>query len=763
MIPLIPLKGIEVLPEVSTQIFLGRDFSINAAVEAQKADGKVLLVLQNDISMDMPEEIEFKKYGMLAKITNIRKMENGVYLTLIKGLNRIELEKSLYDEEKDIFYGSYKKVELKLDLPTDDNKYTFEAIIGEISKFMDVKSFSTITAPNVEITQIVDFIIYSAPFSISTKQKYLEINSLKEIIDELYTDLENIQKDRLIEEELNEKLKELTDDSQRKYFLREKLKIIKEELGEESDVVDELLVKITEASEYFPEDLVEKLIKEYSKLERTNQQSPEFNVNLNYIETLLSLPYKSSKEPKFNIEKVAKILDTDHYGLKEVKDAILEFISVMELKKITSKNNDKKAPTVLCLVGPPGIGKTSFASSIAKALKRKFSKISLGGVTDESAIRGHRKTYVGAMPGKIIETMIRVGVDNPVILLDEIDKMGYNFKGDPSSALLEVLDPSQNYKFEDHYVDFPYDLSNVMFICTANNDMEIPEPLYDRLEVIYLKSYTELEKLNIAKNHLLKQVKEETGIKLNLKDDVILKIINSYTREAGVRNLKRELVKLARKVAKEVLEKNSKKYTVSITDPAIYLGPEKYKPEKTATKEAKIGMVTGLAWTAVGGTTLEVQAIKMEGDGKMLLTGKLGEVMQESAKVAYSYVRMTDDKDTKFYKNSDIHIHFPEGAVPKDGPSAGITITTAIMSVVHNLKVRQDIAMTGEMTLTGEVLAVGGIKEKVIAAYRIGVREVVLPKENEVDTKELPLEILDNMKFNFVSNYEEVKNIVFSK
>ena len=548
---------------------------------------------------------------------------------------------------------------------------------------------------------------------------------------------------------------------QKNYYLREKIKAIKEEIGEEADSdeeIAELEQKIEDSK--IPEDLKGKLVKEIARLKRMPDFSSEASVIRSYVETVLELPWDKSTKDEIDIKKAQEILDEDHYGLEEVKERILEFLAVKKL------NNTLKG-SIICLVGPPGVGKTSLAHSIARSMNRKFTRISLGGVRDEAEIRGHRRTYVGAMPGRIVNSLKQVGVNNPVMLFDEIDKMASDFRGDPASAMLEVLDPAQNSTFEDHYIDHTFDLSKVFFVCTANDIGGIPGPLRDRMEIIFIESYTEFEKLNIAKKYLIPQTKEENGLndyKIPFSDASILKVINEYTREAGVRSLRREISKIFRKMAKEILLEKTSKLSVTETKIKKYLGNAKYRADKIKKDEGKIGVVNGLAWTAVGGTTLEVQAVKMEGKGLLQLTGKLGDVMQESARVAYSYVRHIKNElgiEEKFNEKTDVHLHFPEGAVPKDGPSAGITITTAIISVLANKEVRQDVAMTGEITITGEVLVVGGIKEKVIGAHRVGIREVVLPFDNKVDTEELPKEIASEMKFHFAKTYEDVKKIVF--
>lgn len=769
MIPVLPLKEIVSMPSVRSSVYVGRKISVNSLLESDALSGEIVLLLQKDQKKENINVLEdLVQYGILAKIVSITKIENKTYKATLEGVQRIKVKDIYYEKEKNVYYAKVSKMRTKKALP-DDEFFSKESIVKKAKEYLqniDAELSNKLEIDSDDVEKVLDFYIQRFPFSSKEKQKFIEMADLKTRITYFY---ELIDKDKgkiKIDREIETKVQANMSEAQKAYYLREKLKVIKDELGEEyaEGSVQDQLAKINDSK--MPEKLKEKLKKELNKIKKLPDFSQEYNVISSYIDVVLELPFEESKKEPIDIKRSKEILDEYHYGLKEVKDTILEYLSVLELKQSKKKNEKDKFTTILCLVGPPGVGKkTSFASSIAKAMNRKFEKISLGGVNDESEIRGHRRTYVGAMPGRIIDAMKRVGVTNPVILLDEIDKLDSNFRGDPASALLEVLDPSQNSKFEDHFIDFPYDLSNVLFICTANNYQGIPAPLYDRLEVIELDSYTELEKLNIAKRHLIAQVKNETGIDMDLSDKVILKIINSYTREAGVRNLKREISKLFRKIARKILEDdNNKKINITVKNLKDYLGPEYFKPEKIATKKAKIGIVNGLAWTAVGGTTLEVQAVKMQGSGSLLLTGKLGDVMQESARVSYSYVRSIKDYlkiKEEFNKTVDLHLHFPEGAVPKDGPSAGITITTAIISVLTDMKVRQDIAMTGEITITGEVLAVGGIKEKVIAAHRIGIREVILPFENKVDTEILPKEILSDMKFNFVKDYKEVLKLAF--
>lgn len=770
--PIIPTREFVCLPGIKTSIRLGREFSINAAsIAIEKFSGYLLLLLQRDtkkIDIDT-DPSTLHTYGILVKASNLVKTKDeNVYQVSIEGIRRIKAIQARFNKETNIFEAKYYNVHTINDISEEESNeeiYNPENMIKLASAHLRLNSAPNITEDGFNMIKVkdleglLDTMLYYINLEANIKQRFLEIRSLKLRVEEFYTELLLHNQKNQIEQELNNKVKVNIDEAQRQYILREKLKVLKDEVDGESKDNSELQERLNKSD--MPEDFKKKIQKDIDKLAIIPQMSPEYNVMLNYIDLVLSLPFKPSTKKENDIKKAKKILNDEHYGLEDAKNAVLEFLAVMQLKKQVKNKEYQKLTNVLCLVGPPGVGKTSFATSIANALNREFTKISLGGINDEAEIRGHRRTYVASMPGRIIDAIKRTGVNNPVILLDEIDKLDSSFRGDPASALLEVLDPNQNCKFEDHFVDYPYDLSNVFFICTANNYQNIPEALYDRLEVIYIDSYTELEKLNIAKKYLIKQVENETAIKLVIEDKIIMKIIEQYTREAGVRNLKRQLLKIARKKAVEKLENKKVVAKLIETDLLKYLGAEKFKLEKQAEVTTKIGRVKGLAWTSVGGTTLDVEGVKMKGSGKLQLTGKLGEVMQESAKVAYSYVRSIVDKD--FTKDTDVHLHFPEGATPKDGPSAGITITTTILSVIEDLKVRQDIAMTGEITLVGDVLAVGGIKEKVLAAHRIGIREVILPEENRQDITKLPTEIKDDIKFNFVSNYSQVRKIVFTK
>ena len=609
---------------------------------------------------------------------------------------------------------------------------------------------------------LADYIAGNIPLDYPQKQEVLsEIDSLKRIqklVDVLGKEVKLLQ----LEEDINDRVQSQIDENQKEYYLHEQLKAINAELGEgdnpasEADGYREKILKL-----HLDADSEKKLLNECDRLKYVQPSSPESAVSRNYLDKILELPWHIYSKENLNIDNARRILDRDHYGLKDVKERILEFIAVRKLSP-----NIKGQ--IICLVGPPGVGKTSVAKSLAKALNRKYERISLGGVHDEAEIRGHRKTYIGAMPGSIIEAVIRTKTSNPLILLDEIDKLSNDYKGDPSSALLEALDPEQNNTFRDHYIEIPFDLSKVLFVTTANDKNEIPAPLLDRMEVIELFSYTHEEKFNIAKKHLIPKQLKENGIKasqLHFTDNAIHSIIDGYTREAGVRTLERTFAKVMRKVAVKITEGYTGKISVKPTGLEAYLGPKKYKPESQGHKD-EVGVVNGLAWTSVGGEMLKVEAVKMPGTGKLELTGSLGDVMKESARTAYSYIRSISEAlplDMDFYKNTDIHIHFPEGAVPKDGPSAGIAITTAVVSALTGIPVRADIAMTGEVTLTGNVLPIGGLKEKTMAAYRNGIKTVLIPEENVSDLKEIDDAVKENVDFVSVSKADEVLSLALSK
>ena len=763
--PFIATRELVVFPGVVTPIFIGRPSSLASIEESlAKFDNKLVLSSQKDGEIEepkLPEDVY--ETGVLVHVLQSVRMPNGNVKVLVEAKHRVLITDVTNIDG--INYADYTEVFSK---PIDESKS--EALKRKvIDEFANYAKITQKVLPDIiynikdikNTDKAFDLICTNLMIPTVAKQELLEILDVEERAYKILSIIEREIEIFTLEKEIENRVKEQMAEVQKNYYLREKIKAIKEEIGEEADSdeeIAELEQKIEDSK--IPEDLKGKLVKEIARLKRMPDFSSEASVIRSYVETVLELPWDKSTKDEIDIKKAQEILDEDHYGLEEVKERILEFLAVKKL------NNTLKG-SIICLVGPPGVGKTSLAHSIARSMNRKFTRISLGGVRDEAEIRGHRRTYVGAMPGRIVNSLKQVGVNNPVMLFDEIDKMASDFRGDPASAMLEVLDPAQNSTFEDHYIDHTFDLSKVFFVCTANDIGGIPGPLRDRMEIIFIESYTEFEKLNIAKKYLIPQTKEENGLndyKIPFSDASILKVINEYTREAGVRSLRREISKIFRKMAKEILLEKTSKLSVTETKIKKYLGNAKYRADKIKKEEGKIGVVNGLAWTAVGGTTLEVQAVKMEGKGLLQLTGKLGDVMQESARVAYSYVRHIKNElgiEEKFNEKTDVHLHFPEGAVPKDGPSAGITITTAIISVLANKEVRQDVAMTGEITITGEVLAVGGIKEKVIGAHRVGIREVVLPFDNKVDTEELPKEIASEMKFHFAKTYEDVKKIVF--
>lgn len=763
--PFIPVRDVVIFPGIITPIFVGRNKSVRTLEKALLEENKIALFLQKDKGSETPTIPEdLYEVGVLASVLQTVKMPNGTIKVLIEAKTRIKFI-SETKEVKHYYEAEYEEI-----VPEILDENTLEALKRKvIDKFEEYGKITNKILPDIVVSiksvknlnKILNLISSNLLISPEKKQEILEIERTEE---RAYKVLEIINKEIEIvglERKIDSKVKEQMNSVQKNFYLKEKIKVLKEEIGETNNInseIEEIKSKLEKGK--YPKYVTEKIEKELKKLSKMPPFSTEASVIRTYIDMIIDLPWSKKTKDILDLEKAEEILEEDHYGLEEVKERILEFLAVKKLNKTL-------AGSILCLAGPPGVGKSSLAKSIARALGRKFTRISLGGVRDEAEIRGHRRTYVGSMPGRIIKNLKKVGSKNPLILLDEIDKMSMDFRGDPSSALLEVLDPVQNKEFEDHYLDMPFDLSDVFFISTANDLGAIPGPLRDRMEIITLNSYTEYEKLNIAKKYLIPKSKVENGLKdieVHVSDEAILKLIREYTKEAGVRSLKREFDRLFRRAAKQVIDKGTLKLSISVKNLKNYLGKVKYRPDKIREKEGKIGIVNGLAWTSVGGTTLEVQAIKMEGKGKLILTGKLGEVMKESAQVAYSYVRAGRSKfdiEEKFEETHDLHMHFPEGAVPKDGPSAGITITTAIISSLANKKVRQDVAMTGEITITGEVLAVGGIKEKVIGARRAGIRELILPFDNQADAQDLKKEIVKDMSFHFVKDYDEVEKIVF--
>lgn len=766
-LPFLPTRDLVVFPGIVTPVYVGREKSINTLETIVSGEqNQMLFAMQRDTLKEDPR-IPGDVYttGVLVNILQTVKMPNKTVKILVEAESRVIIEDAR--EEKGKYTAGYTVVESK----NLDKKEALAVYRKVLEYYEEFSKFSSKALPEIlvtlksskDISGGFDLIASNLPIDSKEKQKILEMLDAEQrgfmLLDILTKEIELNE----IEKKVEDKVRNKMNDAQKAYYLKEKINAMREEIQDYTpeDENSDLAERIEKAK--LPAEVKKKVNEELKKMSKMSGFSAEASVSRNYIETLLDLPWKKVTKDDLNIERAASVLDRDHYGLKEVKERILDYLAVKKL-------NPKMKGTIICLVGPPGVGKTSLAKSVADSLGRKFVRVSLGGVRDEAEIRGHRRTYIGSMPGRIMKAMKIAGVKNPLILLDELDKMSSDFKGDPASAMLEVLDPEQNIHFEDHYIDTPFDLSEVFFLATANDLRNIPEPLIDRMEIITLSSYTEYEKLHIAKQYLVKQLQEENGlkdIKVTVSDNVILKIINEYTREAGVRNLKREINNLFRKVARKVVKEKIDKVTITVNNLEKYLGKAKYRPEKLKEKTYKVGIVNGLAWTAVGGVTLEVQGVLIPGKGTLNLTGTLGNVMKESAEVAFTYVKSNFEKyhinEKDFLENKNIHLHFPEGATPKDGPSAGITITTAILSVLTGREIRQDIAMTGEVTITGEVLPIGGVKEKVIGAHRAGIREVILPEDNRPDITEIPHEVAKDMKINFVKSYDEVENLVFKK
>ena len=764
--PFLPIRDLVIFPNVVTPIYVGRANSIATLEKAIANKTKLVLGLQKDASEENPTfDGDIFEVGVIANIVQIIRMPNNNIKVLVEAESRVKI-KDIETEDKE-YFATYTVIKETL----EDSKETeaiyrkvftrFEKYISMIGKF---SSELILNLKKIEdYSNGLDIMASNLNISAEKKQEILEISNVKDrgykILDDIVAEMEIASLEKTIDEKVKTKMNE----AQRAYYLKEKISVMKEELGDfsQDDDVIEIVDRVKDAD--IPKEVREKLEAEIKKLTKMQSFSAESSVIRNYIEAVLDLPWNKETKDVLNLKKASQILERDHYGLKDAKEKVLDYLAVKTL-------NPSMNGAILCLSGPPGIGKTSLVKSIAESMGRKFVRVSLGGVRDEAEIRGHRRTYVGSMPGKIMKAMKEAGTKNPVILLDEIDKMSNDYKGDPASAMLEVLDPEQNKSFEDHYIDMPFDLSKVFFVATANDLRTVSAPLRDRMDILQLSSYTEFEKLHIAQNFLLKQAQKENGladVEIKIPDKVMFKLIDEYTREAGVRNLKREIINICRKIAREVVEKDIKKFNLKASDLEKYLGKAKFRPEKSRKAVGKIGVVNGLAWTAVGGVTLDVQGVDTAGKGDVTLTGTLGNVMKESASVAMTYVKANlkkyPPKDENFFKDRAIHLHFPEGATPKDGPSAGITITTAIVSVLTNRKVRQDIAMTGEITITGDVLAIGGVREKVIGAHRAGIKEVILPEDNRVDTDEIPDELKSTMKIHFAKTYDDVSKLVFVK
>lgn len=758
ILPAIALRGTTILPDMIVHFDVSRERSIKAIEAAMLHDQKIFLVTQKDPEVEKPELSELYQVGTVAYIKQVVKLPHDLLRVLVEGIERAELlgleqeepflkaETALFEPDGAQYTKSLKEAMFR-SIQKLFQRYCMES--GKISKDLAAQIMNI-----TELEELIPQISVNVPLTYQNKQKILEAVSLENQYEVLAVILNNEIEVLQIGHDLQRKLKARVDKNQRDYILREQLKLIREELGEENtaDTAEEYRQK-AEALDA-PQEVKDKLNKEIDRFKSMNNAAAESSVLSTYIETLLGLPWNKKSEDSTDLKEAWKILEEGHYGLKDVKERIMEFLAV---RKLTSGG---KSP-ILCLVGPPGTGKTSIAKSVAEALHKKYVRICLGGVRDEAEIRGHRKTYVGAMPGRITAALSQAGVSNPLMLLDEIDKTSSDYKGDTSAALLEVLDPEQNNHFNDHYVEVPQDLSEVLFIATANDMDGIPRPLLDRMEVIEISGYTENEKEHIAKDHLIPKQLEVNGIpegKLKIQTPALRKIITLYTREAGVRGLERKIGQICRKAAREIMENDQKKVTVNSKNLENYLGKARYS-YLMANKKDEVGIARGLAWTQVGGDTLQIEVNVMPGKGELVLTGQLGDVMKESAQAGISYIRSVADKygiAPEFFQENDIHVHIPEGAVPKDGPSAGITMATAMLSAIIGREVRADVAMTGEITLRGHVLPIGGLKEKLLAAKYAKIKQVLVPKDNKPDIQEMDAEILDGLKISFVDNMNEV-------
>lgn len=765
ILPALVTRGVVPLPNNDFRIEVGRPFSLKALDEAEDKYGKYLvLLIQKNPLIDIPTPEDVEEYGVLAKLAMKIKLPNDTYKVKFNIIKRIKVVE--YTKTEDVFEVEYEELEEVFDGDIQEVITTVKMITTEIAKNPTQLLDSQMVLEKIEgettPDKIADIIAYNLKINELQKYKYVEEPDVLKRLKFILTDINQQKMIVELEEKINAEVKKAIDENQKEYYLRERMKAIQNELGDRAkreEDMERLRKQIGEAG--MPKEIEAHALNELSRLQSTSSFMAEANVIQNYLEFIVKLPWYKTSEDRNDLSEVKKILDANHYGLDKVKDRIIEYLSV----KIKTNKNPQ---TILCLVGPPGVGKTSLGISIAEALGRKFVKHSLGGVKDESEIRGHRRTYVGAMPGRILKSMEQAQTVNPVFLLDEIDKLSSDYKGDPASAMLEVLDPEQNSKFSDHYLEVPYDLSQVLFITTANYLENIPAPLRDRMEIVQLTSYTEIEKQQIARNHLLKEQLEAHGIteaEFSITDEAILEIIQYYTREAGVRELARHLGSLIRKAIKKILLEKVKKVEITNKNLEEYLGKHKFI-HNLADKKSQVGVVTGLAYTAYGGDTLPVEVTYYKGKGNLVLTGKLGDVMKESAQTALSYIKSKAEEykiDPNLFLENDFHIHVPEGAIPKDGPSAGITIATAIYSAVTNKLVRNDVGMTGEVTLRGLVLPIGGLKEKSIAADRSGLKTIIIPKENESDIDEIPEEVKAKLKIVLVSEVNEVFDIVIQK
>ncbi|ASB88048.1 endopeptidase La [Bacillus sonorensis] len=756
-IPLLPLRGLLVYPTMVLHLDVGREKSVQALEQSMMNDHMIFLATQRDISIDEPDEEEIFPFGTYTKIKQMLKLPNGTIRVLVEGIQRARIIE--YNDMDDYTSVTIERIDEDTEKDVEDEALMrtlldhFDQYI-KISKKISAETFAAVTDIE-EPGRMADIVASHLPLKLKDKQEVLETIDVKARLNKVIDLIHNEKEVLEIEKKIGQRVKRSMERTQKEYYLREQMKAIQKELGDKegkTGEVQKLTDKIEEAG--MPDHVKETAFRELNRYEKIPSSSAESSVIRNYIEWLISLPWNDATEDRLDINLASKILDEEHHGLEKVKERVLEYLAVQKL------THSLKGP-ILCLAGPPGVGKTSLAKSIAKSLGRKFVRISLGGVRDESEIRGHRRTYVGAMPGRIIQGMKKAGKINPVFLLDEIDKMASDFRGDPASAMLEVLDPEQNHTFSDHYIEETFDLSKVLFIATANNLATIPGPLRDRMEIITIAGYTEVEKVEIVKDHLLPKQLKEHGLKksnLQIRDQAVLDVIRYYTREAGVRSLERQIAAICRKAAKLIVSGERKRITVTEKNLEDYLGKRIFRYGQ-AELDDQIGVVTGLAYTAAGGDTLSIEVSLSPGKGKLILTGKLGDVMRESAQAAFSYVRSKAEElkiSPDFHEKHDIHIHVPEGAVPKDGPSAGITMATALVSALTGRPVSRDVGMTGEITLRGRVLPIGGLKEKTLAAHRAGLKTVIMPKDNEKDIEDIPKSVREGLTFVPVVHLDEV-------